>query len=359
MDPHDKELSYNASVRHRNLLVSINYDHLTTYLTSTLILSDKPNLGPITFTCQMDHREGKVSTVYLSDLVGNGLNTPELNNKGYGQFLVANTLHYLNAGGRSPLKIHGRLSNAGNNNGLKDHNRRVYFWEKIGLSIEDRTSESSKMVGNFLPSNFENSLLPMSEYVDDATNIEHFSISDSISLNSCDELLYPVKLETLLQAQKKQKDKIEQADDFIKSMALTIIAISYPLYDPSITAILGAVFFVIFIRPLVLLYLPESRRMKKIRTLVDETQSEFRLELHELKDTIVELETTSWSFLLRALYHYKMNDHIDSFSKNFEGNKINRSTLSAPSRVKQYVNSLNEVKSAHKTASSLTLDKLT
>ncbi|GAB6264514.1 hypothetical protein PSSHI_47580 [Photobacterium sp. R1] len=110
----------------------------------------------IKFQGKLIFADGCLSSIKIIDLTGNGDNSGN-SNKGYGSDIVSSTLAFLqyyftNADLiTSTVKLIGKMSPDGDDekNACRSHQRRVAFWQKMGMKVHDPSSQYSRISGLF------------------------------------------------------------------------------------------------------------------------------------------------------------------------------------------------------------------
>ncbi len=140
----------NAFCRIGELVVYVSYGSSGKFIDGNLYKEGQPM--DITLLLE-DSSNG----IRLQDLVGNGDCTNKYN-LGYGSTLVTTTFDYIKRGyvahnntdsklDISSILVSGCLSNNGSVDKQESHSRRAHFWQKMGLTVKDPTSDGSPVFG--------------------------------------------------------------------------------------------------------------------------------------------------------------------------------------------------------------------
>ncbi|MBL4831389.1 MAG: hypothetical protein JKY55_16075 [Aliivibrio sp.] len=335
------------SARQNGQIIEIEFPDTDGHFDAWLYINAEPEDKRIHFQGNLEFELNKLAKINVTDLTGKDDDT-DLSNQGHGPTLVKSTLaffqHHFSQQSliNTIVDVKGELSDIGDNSS-SSHGRRVTFWRKMGLVVQNPSDHYSSIDGVLGQSGCgTSSEVDPQSFLDgnDVRSMSHLQDSDvtaSINLyerslkDGCKQLLNLNKF--LKKAQRKQMSKQTYYHlGWTVGMSSSVIFVSY---------LLGAVNFYTAGGLIAAYFLSKFMHNRFSPTIVLPKERDELFELNnKLRIEIAEVEEQSRGNLCRLLEATGLEEHAESNGFQLGKSQITMTELDG-NGLYQYLDAMN------------------
>jgi hypothetical protein len=335
------------SIRQNGQIIEIEFPHQDGHFDAWLYINAEPEDKRIHFQGNLAFDDDKLSVVELTDLTGKAEET-DLSNQDQGSVLVHSTLAFFQYHFNHQLlsnevvKVNGELSDIGDDSS-SSHGRRVTFWRKMGLVVDNPSDHFSAINGVLGQSGCGTSPVVSPEDFrcdEDVRSMRHVQDSDiTSSLNLYDRSLKDgckqlLELNAyLVKAQRKQMNKQTLYHlGWTVGMSTSVILISVALGAVNLYTAAGLI---------VAYFLSQFMHNRFSPSIVIPKERDDLFELNnKLRVEIAEVEDHCRGNLCRILEATGLGEEAEGNGFQFENGQITLSQLEGNS-LYQYLDAMN------------------